>query len=167
MVYEASSGAHFSDNDAQILGQRFESLAQQGPLTAETVVDDARPADAPLHPFFEWDDASAAEEYRREQARYLLRHIVVRVTESSEPIRAFKVVTVSNDEDDPGERGYVHINQVAADAGLLQQIIRDEMRVLSGSRKRLLQYKKLRPVVTLIDQAIEQLAEHEHSTKAA
>ena len=49
-------------------------------LPASEVVASARPEQSPLHDVFEWDDATAAEEYRLEQARGLVRSVCVVVT---------------------------------------------------------------------------------------
>jgi hypothetical protein len=83
--------------DAQACGEQLASLEQQTALTPRVVVDAARPADAPLHPAFEWNDAAAAEAHRETQAQRLLGAIrVVRVkangqAESATP--AFAKVT--------------------------------------------------------------------------
>lgn len=159
MVYKASPGSQLTDEDAMLLGRRFERLARRGPLTAARVVDDARPESSPIHGYFEWDDQQAAEAYREEQARYLLRSIVVVPAPNKEPIRAFHVVTVRTDEKDPGQRGYLHIDQVAQEPALLAQVIEAERRVLEGARRRLSQYQQLAPVAISIEQAIGQLSQ--------
>lgn len=51
---------------------------QYGALTPENVLQAARPADSPLHSRFEWDDSVAADEYRKVQARDLIRSVRVR-----------------------------------------------------------------------------------------
>lgn len=63
-----------------------------GELTAPLVVESARPSDAPLHPFFEWDDARAAEAHRLEQARSMIRRVrfVVEDEEDGIPERALR-----------------------------------------------------------------------------
>ena len=61
-------------------------------MDAQTVVDVARPEDAPLHPIFEWNDAEAAEKYRCGQARTLIR-AVYEVDESTGKAGNQQVVT--------------------------------------------------------------------------
>jgi hypothetical protein len=51
--------------------------AERGALSPATVLDDARPADSPLHHRFEWDDAVAGERYRLVQASELIRSVRV------------------------------------------------------------------------------------------
>lgn len=56
-----------------------------GELTPEVVIEESRSESAPLHPAFEWDNEKAAEEFRKQQARHLLRGICI-VREESTPI---------------------------------------------------------------------------------
>lgn len=48
------------------------------------VVEAARPISSPLHTYFDWDDANAAEKYRLDQARGLIRRVKVRFIDSDE-----------------------------------------------------------------------------------
>lgn len=65
-------------------------LFQQDNLTPQALVDVSRPVDAPLHEAFEWDDRKAANEYRKEQARHIIRCIVYENdSEESQPERVF------------------------------------------------------------------------------
>jgi hypothetical protein len=75
------------------VGTHIEFLRRQhdGELKPEFVVNDARNPNSPLHSFFEWDDTEAAEQYRLNQARRLIRTVVAIYTEipNREPVRAF------------------------------------------------------------------------------
>ena len=74
---------------ADVAGHELERIAQRdGTLQAQAVVDESRPATAPLHPIFEWDDEAAAENYRRHQARSLIKAVQVIHQESKaqEPV---------------------------------------------------------------------------------
>lgn len=57
-------------------------------LRPQHVVDAARPAESPLHAHFEWRDDIAAERYRIEQAKGLIR---VHVTVSTRPVEIARV----------------------------------------------------------------------------
>jgi hypothetical protein len=50
---------------------------EYGELVADTVLEWAQPVTAPLHSFFDWDDAKAGHEHRLEQARRLIRSVKV------------------------------------------------------------------------------------------
>jgi hypothetical protein len=71
--YFAARGSRFTDKDAKIIGPALENLNAEGKGTAADIVDAARPDDAPLHRYFEWDDGVAAERYRETQARHMAR----------------------------------------------------------------------------------------------
>ena len=89
MVYKWKDAARIK-SDAQTAGEICEKLEKNGGLTAKRLVDESRPEDAPLHKEFEWDDATAAEAYREEQARYIIRSLIVQPEESKrEVVRAF------------------------------------------------------------------------------
>lgn len=79
--FEFSPGARFQAGqhpDANIVGAHIELLREKlkGELTPEDILEDARNDNSPLHSFFEWDDSAAAEQYRLQQARGLIRSVV-------------------------------------------------------------------------------------------
>ena len=64
--------------DAQATGAHlYKLLKSEHQLTAAIVLRDAKKARSPLHDHFEWDDGEAAQQYRLNQARYVLRSVVV------------------------------------------------------------------------------------------
>lgn len=99
IVYEFKSGFQVRGTDAQTAGEVMAALsASQGGLTPARLVDRSRDLHAPLHGYFEWDEGKAAERYREEQARYLMRSVTVvriegddheRAVTARGPIRAF------------------------------------------------------------------------------
>lgn len=72
--------------------------AETGTLLASAVVDAAADEDSPLHPAFDWDDASAGREYRLIQARHLIRAVRVTVG-TKEPRRVYVHVGQRSDEE--------------------------------------------------------------------
>ena len=81
--------------DAQKVGEVCSRLEQKGELTPKALVDASRRKNAALHDLFEWRDDVAAEKYRETQAAYIIRSIEVVVVGSSEPVRAFFPVTLT------------------------------------------------------------------------
>lgn len=65
--------------DPQKVGEALAKITEQagGELTPSAVVESAKNKRSPLHQFFQWDDAIAAEAYRLDQARALIRSIIV------------------------------------------------------------------------------------------
>lgn len=138
--------------DAQAAGERLEEIRvrHNGRLTPTAVVDDARPQDAVLHPAFEWNDKVAAERFREDQARYMLRSIVIvrpaaPEQEPTRPIRAF--VSVTRDED----RSYTSIDHAMSDAELREQVVERAWRELLEWKARYQEYRELAEVCAAID----------------
>ncbi len=100
--YEFSDGARFqagAAQDAASVGAHLEFLRQQekGELTPHDVLKDAKNPNSPLHSYFEWSDTAAAEAYRLNQARGLIRAVVA--------------VYVSEDKPAVRQKMFVHINE--------------------------------------------------------
>ncbi len=88
--FEFSEGARFqagASKDAKAVGEHLELLRQQckGELTPEDVLADARHDNSPLHSFFEWNDGEAAEAYRLQQARGLIKAVVAIYVREDKP----------------------------------------------------------------------------------
>jgi hypothetical protein len=100
--FELSPNVHFQKGavkDAMAIGRHLEMLRKKGrgELTPEAVVADATHNNSPLHSFFEWDDSEAAQQYRLQQARGLIRAVVaIYPRKKGEPVK---------------QRAYVHILQ--------------------------------------------------------
>lgn len=100
--FEFAEGARFQSGahpEATVVGAHIEMLREKfkGEITPEDVLADAKHDNSPLHSFFEWDDSAAAHQHRLQQARGLIRSIVVRYVREDKPmVKA---------------RAYVHINQ--------------------------------------------------------
>ena len=111
--------------DKQRLEARLQSLLQKhGRLHPADVVDDARDPESPLHAHFEWDDARASEEWRREQARRLIRAVPVLVRYERIALRVPKYV---RDPDLPkGEAGYVELATIRTKADQAREVVRAE-----------------------------------------
>ncbi len=77
--------------DAQVIGEALAKIskAHEGRLKPQDVIAAARDAKSPLNSFFEWNDEKAADSYRLDQARSIIR--IVRVVEEDDrpPSRAF------------------------------------------------------------------------------
>lgn len=76
-------------DDPNAVGQHLELLRvkYKGELTPADVVADAKGHNSPLHTFFEWSDTEAAQQYRLQQARGLIRAVVAVVTSDDAPAK--------------------------------------------------------------------------------
>lgn len=100
-------------------------LENGGRLTATDVVEAARIETSPLHRYFEWDDDAAAEAYRIEQARRLIRSVKVIVTEDSTTLASPRYVRDARLEDEH-EQGYVTTEQLQREPENAQRLLRYE-----------------------------------------
>lgn len=119
VFYEFKSGFQVHGADAQTVGEELAALsASQGGLTPARLVDRSRGLRAPLHGCFEWDDIKAAELYREEQARYLMRSVVVARIEGDDHERA---VTARGPV-----RAFVHVSEEANVYEPIQAVVHDQ-----------------------------------------
>lgn len=150
VIYKAAPASRLSDRDARVIGPICESLARaKGVVRAEDLLSVARDPDSPVHRFFEWDDSAAAEKYRLDQARHLMRSYVVVMTKSevSQDVRGLQFV------DSRG--GYVPSSVVFTDADLTREVVAAAKREAEHWFRR---HQKLRSVAELegIFDAIEE-----------
>ncbi|MBX6387319.1 MAG: hypothetical protein IRZ07_30805 [Microbispora sp.] len=153
MQYAWKPGFRVGGLDAQVVGERLDAIRERdGGIMAEAVVDDARPVDSPLHPAFEWDDSVAAEKYRLDQARYLIRAVVIQRPDVEEPrpVRAFVVVKESD-----GNEVYTSTITALSDEELRRQVLERALRELDAWRRRYDDLAELAEVLAAADRALE------------
>ncbi len=136
--------------DAQAVGDHLEQIRhkRKGILTPQAVVKDAKRKRSPLHSCFEWDDTDAAVKYREDQARYLLRNVVVVFdggTENQKTARAF--VTIVTDD----TLHYTSLVYAMSQEELRQQIVQRAWKELGEWRERYDEYDELAAVFTAMD----------------
>lgn len=116
-----------------------------GALTPEAVVDAAADPDHPLHHFFTWDDADAADAHRRQQARMLIAR--VRVTVSKTTSRGVREVSVrgmaSVVEPSTLTRQYMTVSEISSDPVLSGQVMAAIRRDLATLRRKYSAYGDL------------------------
>lgn len=144
--YVPMPSAKISVSQARIIGAEIDRLTKtRGCAKPEWIVDDARDENHPMHDMFTWDDSEAAEQWRLEQARSLVRQVRVVFTEQPkrEPlvIRAFMSVKASDDEKSFDGRGYVPMYQVLQREDYKKQILNNAMQELREWKKRYEDYR--------------------------
>ena len=104
MVYQWKTPV-FSKVPAQTAGEHIEALSERdGEVTPKSLLEDSRPADAVLHPLYEWDDGKAAEKYRLHQSKLIIGNLEIISVQHEElsipptPIRAFVSVNERNEK---------------------------------------------------------------------
>ena len=108
---------------AETVGTELERIEKSaGELTPELVLKRATPKNSTLHPCFEWDNTKAAEGYRLEQARYLLRSVEVVVESDDSSGNTVEIRAFHNVENDTGDSVYVSVAQARENPEYWQQI---------------------------------------------
>lgn len=125
MRYEWRDGARINV-DAGVAFDELERIRDRdGRLRPATVVEESRPNDAPLHPVFEWRDKIAAQKYREDQARNVIRSVVViRPTEehAEVTVRAYVNITTGDGNGRVYESTEVAVSQPDIMAGVIAKM---------------------------------------------
>ena len=153
---------------AQVAGEHLQQIQEEeGVITPSIIVDRNRDEDAPLHRCFDWNDKTAAEEYRKVQAREILRFIVVTKEdadeEEAEPMRAFLHVQVTKKEDEGEEEDncksnvYLSTESVMNDEEYRQFVLKDALSWMAAFRRKYAHLSELSAVITAMDEFERQL----------
>lgn len=131
--------------DAQTAGEELDRIyTKTGTLDPAQIVSESRSAAAPLHPCFEWDDATAAEKYREGQAQKLMRAIVTVVETDSGPQAVRAIVSVAQD--------YRPIRVVLEDPKQAQVLLQTALKELKSFQRKYIMLTELAGVFAAIDQ---------------
>ena len=144
MVYQWKKCNHCKGS-AQVAGEICEQLEKAGQLSAKNLLDVSRPEDAPLHDSFEWDDSVAAERYREDQAREIIRSIVI-VPEKSNPVRGFFKI-------ESAEPTYQSIQSVLQNEDSTQKLLATAFRELSAIQNKYASLRQLNKVWEAVEAA--------------
>lgn len=129
-------------NELEIVRNRH-----RGILRPRQVLAYARDKKTALHKVFEWDNSKAAEEYRLEQARRLIRCTVTVINDDKAPIHAY----VSLMPDRRGGDSYRSLVEVMTDVGLREQLLAQALCEAESWRKRYERLAELSPIMRAID----------------
>ena len=121
--------------DPQVAGRYFKSLEKQyGSVTPENLLESSKPEDSVMHKCFQWDDAIAAEKYRKYQASSMIANlvkVVIKQNENSglcEETKMRAVVSVSTGIE-KGE--FVSIERAMTDSEMRETVLKYALRELS------------------------------------
>lgn len=123
MTYYWRDGYRGHKGNPQEIGEELEKIQQEnGYISAEVVVSSATSETSVLHPYFEWDDGEAANQYRLTQARLLVRSVSVQILSAND---SDKKLTTRAFVEIKGEEGpYMSLNVVVKNNELRAQLIK-------------------------------------------
>lgn len=125
----ARIGSHLSDADAKTVWDHVTKKLKEDERTAQNVVELARPANSPIHKFFEWDDERAAAEYRRVQARYIMRSVCVERTDEAGEVQLSPVFYAVRMNPEVRARSYVVLRTTVKPDEALRQDVLERVRL--------------------------------------
>lgn len=167
MIYQWREGSRFRAK-AQEAGELVAQIEAEsgGVAPPAAIVRAARPVTSPIHDDFVWSNSKAARLYREEQARKLVRSLVViKVSEGSdEPLPSVAFVHV---KPAGASSGYMTTSRAMTDAVLRRQAIRECLALLDGIKRRFEHLSELGSVFAEIDRASAILTEPEADQEIA
>lgn len=128
-----------------------------GQLTDDAVVAAAKPQNHVLHSWFEWDDTEAAIEYRRNQARTLMRSLAVTYKEAPElKVRAYQV-SVKTRPQNQQRTVYSTTEEVLRNPESRDRLIAQAIKAAMEFRNRFKHLHELEMVIKSIDEVLVKL----------
>jgi hypothetical protein len=143
------------DIPARVVAERVLKLSArhpQGICTAEALVASAASDRDALHAAFEWDDTVAASKYRVDQARHIMRALVILHPDEEADDRYQPLVVHVRTRENEG--GYMPAADVMSDEQYRAAALGECKRMLSGVLKR---YRFLHPILREVEDAINRL----------
>lgn len=150
-----------TNEQAQRVGEYLAAKFGDNPVTPEQYVKAARPARSALHDTLEWNDMEAAHQHRLQQARQVLRSIVIEHDPDARVHqRAYHSVALVTPEG--AHRAYVPQHIVWATEELADQVVASALHELRSWTARYSAYKdnldSLRTASEHVDKAKQALA---------
>lgn len=144
---------NFREADAQVIGEELEKISalNDGKLHPGDVIEAAREESSRLHRFFEWNNALAAEKFRENQARLMIRNVYI-VNEASpqkELIRSWLNINAGI-----GGHSYRSTSEVINNRHLQLAVLQQAERDLLAWETR---YRDLEQICNLIRKARDEL----------
>lgn len=126
-------------------------------LTDDAIVNAAKSSTHVLHNWFEWDDTEAAIEYRRTQARGLMRSLTVTYKEAPElQVRVYQVETKARPQD-PQRTVYSTTEEVLKNPESRDRLIAQAIKAAIEFRNRFKCLHELDVIIESIDQTLVKL----------
>lgn len=145
------------DANPQRIGEALAVVteADGGELTPKSVVEAARDPGNALHPHFEWDDSIAAEKFRHDQARDLIRCISVESEGNTEPEPAYLSITGK------GGVSYRTVQEIRSSPDLQDRLLSAAERDLEAFTVR---YRVLKEICAVVETA-KKIVRNKRATK--
>ena len=140
-------GGILNATQAVIVGKELTRISKMcGAIVPQKVVDAARPESALMHDMFTWADSEAAELYRQDEARRIIRSVrIIRVdmpVAEQTIVRAFLNVKASDTETEFEGQAYIPMAKVQKSQDYEQQVLARAKEELRSWTERYQDYKQ-------------------------
>lgn len=138
--------------DAQVIGNELMRIREKtGSIEPENIVKMAESKRSPIHKHFEWDNEKAGHEYRKAQARNLVRLVRIDNGPANDlPERAFHSIR------DESGRSYRPVEEVRSSLDLQLALMKQAEKDLDSW---LIRYRSLSGICELVEAAKAELVE--------
>lgn len=116
-------------------------LSHRGVLRPQAVVDRARDEESALHRYFTWDDTEAAEQWRLEQARRVIRAVVIVLPQHVQEVRCYVSL-----QQDRGNDSYRTTADVMSNDEWRERLLDEAHRDLEALERKYRTLRELAPV---------------------
>lgn len=155
-TYKFKKSEGLLGNKAKIYGAELARIQQEnnGVLTPQEVVEQARDVKNPLHNCFDWNNTSAAEQWRLQQARQLITSIsiVVSYNGKQEEIDAFVNVTRQEKVAGANNQIYLDIHTAMNNETFKKEVVMNAWNELMHWQNKYQQFKEFSAVFNAMKQ---------------
>lgn len=150
--------------EADVAGKEFERIEKEkGEVTAENLLESARPENSIMHKCFEWDDTVAAEKYRLFEAKNAISNLVkVTVKSDSEKPKEHRAYVNVNPDRGFGAKGsFISIERALSDEETRKIVLKKALDELISFQKKYEDLTELNKVFSAVDEAARMFKDKE------
>ena len=162
-TYKYRAGFRPALKDPQIVGDKLQELRDQNNgLTASIIIEDAKKKKSVLHGAFDWNDTSAAHQWRLHSARHLMRSVEIVSTNAEGDTRSLPAFVFVKTEEGPR---YESLARVLSNDEMRIQVINRALKEFEQWQDRYKEYEEFLSVFESFDKTRKRL-EQKHEAIA-
>jgi hypothetical protein len=124
---------------------------QNGIITADLVIEDAKNPSSPFHKAFEWDVKKAALTCWRETAREIIRNVSYIKIENGQEVRTLRFLHISGQE-----QGYQHVAVIKSNRDVAVETLVNEVQILANVLTRVKNVAWVLDLDSQVDELLQQ-----------
>jgi len=154
-TYKYRAGYRPALKNPQIVGDKLQELRDKNNgLTASIVIEEAKHKTSVLHGAFDWNDTSAAHQWRLHSARHLMRSVEIVSTKEEGGVRNQPAFVFVKTDDGPR---YESLAKVLDDDEMRLQVINRALKEFEQWQDRYKEYKEFLSVFESFDKTRKKL----------